>query len=137
MRAKHNSHRHSCRNPIYLPATRSKTPQINHARNTNRDENIHPLERLEDLRDFLEEIGHLGLLGSRAPFHVNTEHVGKESEEEVEGDPSKEDGEHWHPFEILDECCNQCLLSEAVAENSETDVAEAAENDHESNEDLP
>ncbi len=137
MRAEHNSHRQSCRNPIYLPAFRSKTSQINHAHNTNRDKNIHPLERLEDLRDFLEEIGRLGLLRSRAPFHVDAKHMGKESKEKVEGNSTKEYGEHWHPFKVLDERGNQCLLSEAVAKNGETDIAEAAENDYESNKDLP
>lgn len=63
--------------------------------------------------------------------------MGKESKEKVERDSTKEDGEHWHPLKVLDECGNQCLLSEAVAENGETDIAEAAENDYKSNKDLP
>lgn len=137
MRAKHDSHWQSCRDSSYLPAFGSKTSQVDHARNANYDTNIHPLERLEDLWDFLEEIRRLGLFRSCAPFHVDAEHMGEESKEKVEGESTKEDGEHRHPLEILDECRNQCLLSEAVAKNSETDIAEAAEHDYESNEDLP
>jgi hypothetical protein len=58
-------------------------------------------------------------------------------EVKMEGETTKEDGEHGHPFEVLDEASPEALFSEAVAEDGKGDIAHGAEDDDETEEDLP
>jgi hypothetical protein len=133
----HNRHRHHGCNPLNAPTCRRKCAQINHTPDNHKHEHVHPLEALEDLRDLLEEVGCLGFLGRCAPFHVDAEHVCAESEEEMERDAAEEDGEHGHPFEVLNKGCEERFLAETVPEDSQADVAEAGEDNEECDEDAP
>lgn len=61
----------------------------------------------------------------------------KEREEDVEGDTTEEDGEHGHPFEILDKGAEETLFTQTIAQDCQADVSCSREDDQESDEDTP
>lgn len=65
--------RHDSREVINPPVRMGKGTQVDHATNDNDNEEVHPLESLENLRQLLEEIRVLLLLGSCTPLHVDVE----------------------------------------------------------------
>jgi hypothetical protein len=96
-----NGHGDNSRNPLDIPAPGRRSPQVNHDAGNDGQKQVHPLEVLEDLRDLLEEVRILLLLGGRAPLHVNVQEMGEDGAVQVERQPAEEDGEHGHPFEVL------------------------------------
>lgn len=55
----------------------------------------------------------------------------------MEGDASKENGEHRHPLEILHQGCDQTLLAKTIPQDRETNIPQSREHNEEGNEDLP
>jgi hypothetical protein len=56
---------------------------------------------------------------------------------EMEGETTKEDSEHGHPFEIFDETGPETFFGEAVAKDSKGYVTHGAEDDDKAEEDFP
>lgn len=133
----HNRQWHDGRDDVDLVSVRCEFSEVDHAADHGDGEAVHPLEALENLGHFLEEVTGDGLLGGGSPLHVDAEHVGAESEEEMETDAAEEDGEHGHPHEVLEECAEERLLAETVTEDSETDVSKTGEDDEQGDENLP
>lgn len=62
--------------------------------------------------------------------------MGEDGAVEVEREAAEEDHEHWHPPEIFRKRGQETLLTEAVAEDGEGDVAADVEDDDEGDEDC-
>lgn len=133
----HDCQWHDGRDDGNLVSGRCEFSEVDHAADHGDGEDVHPLEALEDLGHLLEEVTCNGFLGGGSPLHVDAEHVGAESEEEMETDAAEEDGEHGHPHEVLEKSAEERLLAETVTEDSETDVSKTREDDEKSDENLP
>jgi len=93
-----------------FPTSWCKATEVDHATNAGHKNEVHPHEALEDLWNFLEEIGVLDFLGSGTPLHVNAKHVSENSAIEMEWQTAEEDAEHGHPFEVFGERGEETLL---------------------------
>jgi len=72
MRSQYDSHRHRRRRARDLPSARRKAAQVDHTNNTNDAEDVHPLEALENLWHFFEEITSFGFFGRCTPIrHIS------------------------------------------------------------------
>ena len=119
------------------PVRVRESSQVNHTANDQENEDVHPLERLEDLGQLLEEVGVLLLLGGGAPLHVDVEEVGQQRERDVEGDAAEEAGHQRRPLEVLDQAAEEGAFAGAVAEEGEGDVAEQVEDYDQGEQDVP
>ena len=65
---------------------------------------------LQDLRHFLEEVTLLHLLDGGTPSNVEREQVGEDGKGHWDRETAKEEKEEWNPFNVLEECPNECFV---------------------------
>ena len=63
--------------------------------------------------------------------------MGQQGFRDVDGDAAEEDEEHEEPFEVLAEGAEEGAFADPVAHGGEGDVAEAVEDDDQSDPDVP
>jgi hypothetical protein len=125
----HGVNRHKIRD---LPAKwyEGTKRQDTNCHNTQKANRKTVFEALQYPWHFNEEVGEFSFLGRRAPLHVVFEHVCEQRGRNVKRKAAEEDGEHKDPFEVLEERGEEGVGSEAVAQDSEGDVSEACEDNH-------
>lgn len=94
-----------------------------HHRNARKAIRKRPLESLQYSRNLLEEAALLGLLGRRAPAHLDAEQVGSEGLRDVHAETAEEDSEEGDPGEVFEEGGQETLFTGAPAEEGEGDVS--------------
>lgn len=114
MRAHCDSHRDDACNTLDTDLFRRKAAKVDHHPTHRYHEDKHPLETTENLGPFGVESGDTFLFGGSAPAHIDAEHVCTDSEEQMEGYPSKEDHKKRHPHEVLQESADEGHLVQPV-----------------------
>lgn len=89
---------------VDFPTVRSIFSKVDHGAYHGEHEEVHPLEALPDLGQLGEEVGVVFFLGGCAPGHVDAEHVGENSEEDMERYTTEKDHEEGHPLHVFEEC---------------------------------
>lgn len=103
MRGQSNSHGNDRNDAGDPPAVRGKARKIDHAPYYWDHRGIHPLETLDNLGHFLEEVRVFFFLGGGAPRHLDLEHMRQNRNAEMERQAAEEDGHQWQPLEVLKE----------------------------------
>lgn len=131
MRDNRDAQRNYSRDSLDLPTTWGIAAQVNHHDDAKKHCYEKVFERAEDLGYFLEKIRILLFFVRGSPLHVNSKHVSKNGQAQMEGEASEKYGEHGHPLEILENRGQYVLLAHAVADDCEGYVAEKVEHYYE------
>lgn len=100
-----------------LPEVGYRDCQRDHHADAGKDKDEGEFEVLDDLGDFLKKGRVLGLLGRRAPRHVDAKQMAENGLADVQGDAAEEDGNERQPLEVLNQRRNERLLFDAVTEH--------------------
>jgi hypothetical protein len=116
----------------HRPNTRQHNHRNRHAQTPNKSEPKLP----QNHRHFHEETRIARLLARSTPRHVDAAEMADDRLGDVQADPTQEDCQHGDPGEVLEEGAEEGFLFHSVAEDSEREIAERAEDEYDREVDL-